>query len=108
LPEIPHKPKEISSRFRSRLSCVERSAAYYFCGNVIRGMTTSKEARVVTASSGHALEILWEDGEFILSRSVWDGEGLPSGAPRGSLACGDDLQVAKVAQALGTKLHAKA
>jgi PAS domain S-box-containing protein len=31
----------------------------------------------VTASSGHALEILWEDGEFVLSRGVWDGEGLP-------------------------------
>jgi hypothetical protein len=31
----------------------------------------------VTASSGHALEILWEDGEFVLSRSVLDGEGLP-------------------------------
>jgi PAS domain S-box-containing protein len=32
---------------------------------------------VVAASSGHALEILWEDGEFVLSRGVWDGEGLP-------------------------------
>jgi hypothetical protein len=31
----------------------------------------------VTASSGHALEILWEDGEFVLSRGVWDGESLP-------------------------------
>jgi hypothetical protein len=40
-------------------------------------MTTSKEARAVTVSSGHALEILWEDGEFVLSRGVWDGEGLP-------------------------------
>src|SRR3984957_6538368 len=40
-------------------------------------MATSKEARVVTASSGHALEVLWEDGEFVLSRGVWDGEGLP-------------------------------
>jgi PAS domain S-box-containing protein len=40
-------------------------------------MTTSKEARAVTASSGHALEILWEDGEFVLSRGVWDGEGPP-------------------------------
>jgi hypothetical protein len=40
-------------------------------------MTTSKEARAVTASSGHALEILWEDGEFVLSRGVWDGEALP-------------------------------
>src|ERR1700729_3039914 len=40
-------------------------------------MTTSKEARAVTASSGHALEILWEDGEFVLCRGLWDGEGLP-------------------------------
>ena len=31
----------------------------------------------MTASPGHALEILWEDGEFVLSRGVWDGEGLP-------------------------------
>ncbi len=31
----------------------------------------------MTASSGHALEILWEDGDFVLSRGVWDGEGLP-------------------------------
>jgi hypothetical protein len=31
----------------------------------------------VTASCGHALEILWEDGEFVLSRGVWDGGGLP-------------------------------
>jgi hypothetical protein len=29
------------------------------------------------ASSGDALEILWEDGDFVLSRGVWDGEGLP-------------------------------
>src|SRR6202161_2574100 len=29
------------------------------------------------ASSGDALEILWEDGGFVLSRGVWDGEGLP-------------------------------
>ena len=31
----------------------------------------------VTASSGHAPEILWEDGEFVLSRGVWDGEPFP-------------------------------
>jgi serine/threonine protein kinase len=31
----------------------------------------------VTASSGHAHEILWEDGELVLSRSVWDGEPFP-------------------------------
>ena len=34
-------------------------------------------------SSGHALETLWEDGEFVLSRGVSDGEPLPvlSAAP---------------------------
>src|SRR5271163_571141 len=48
-----------------------------FCGNVVCGMTTSKEARAVTASSGDAFEILWEDGEFVLSRGVCDGEPLP-------------------------------
>src|ERR1700720_3177337 len=34
--------------------------------------------------------------------------GLSLRAPERSLARGDDLQVAEVAQALGTKLHAKA
>jgi PAS domain S-box-containing protein len=28
-------------------------------------------------SSSHVLEILWEDGEFVLSRGVWDGEPFP-------------------------------
>jgi PAS domain S-box-containing protein len=36
-----------------------------------------KEARAVTASSGHAPETLWEDGEFVLSRGLWDGEAFP-------------------------------
>jgi PAS domain S-box-containing protein len=40
-------------------------------------MTTSKEARAVTASSGHAPEILWKDGELVLSRGGWDGEPFP-------------------------------
>ena len=31
----------------------------------------------MTASPGHPAETLWEDGELILSRGVWDGEGLP-------------------------------
>ena len=31
----------------------------------------------MTASPGHAPEILWEDGEFVLSRGVWDGEAFP-------------------------------
>ena len=43
-----------------------------------------REARAVTASSGHALEILWEDGEFVLSRGVWDGEPFPLLAVRPS------------------------
>ena len=37
----------------------------------------SKEARAVTASSGDVPEILWEDGELVLSRGVSDGEPLP-------------------------------
>ncbi len=40
-------------------------------------MTTSKEARAVTASSRHMTEIFWDDGEFVLSRGVWDGEPFP-------------------------------
>ena len=36
-----------------------------------------REARAVTASPGHAPETLWEDGEFVLSRGVWDGEPFP-------------------------------
>jgi PAS domain S-box-containing protein len=31
----------------------------------------------VTTSSEHAPETLWEDGELILSRGVWDGEPFP-------------------------------
>ena len=31
----------------------------------------------MTASPGHQAETLWEDGEFILSRDVWDGEPFP-------------------------------
>ena len=73
-------------RFRVRLKRFDRNydlgqaasnARDCFCGNLVCGMTTSKEVRAVTASSGHALEILWEDGEFVLSRGVWDDEGLP-------------------------------
>src|SRR5271156_249417 len=41
-------------------------------------MTTMlKEARAVTASSGDVPEILWEDGELVLSRGVPDGEPVP-------------------------------
>ena len=31
----------------------------------------------MTVSSGDVPEILWDDGELVLSRGVWDGEGLP-------------------------------
>ena len=31
----------------------------------------------MTTSSEHAPETLWEDGEFVLSRGVWDGERFP-------------------------------
>ena len=31
----------------------------------------------MTASYGHAPETLWEDGEFVLSRGVWDGDASP-------------------------------
>ena len=31
----------------------------------------------MAASSGHMPEILWEDGEFVLSRGAWDGEPFP-------------------------------
>ena len=31
----------------------------------------------MTASPGHPAETLWEDGEFVLSRDVWDGEPFP-------------------------------
>jgi PAS domain S-box-containing protein len=44
---------------------------------------SESRGRFVTMSSGHALETLWEDGEFVLSRGVSDGEPLPvlSAAP---------------------------
>ena len=74
-------------RFRVRLKSFNRdcdlaqaasNARDCFCGDVVCGMTTmSKEARAVTTSSGDAFEILWEDGEFVLSRGVCDGEPLP-------------------------------
>ena len=38
------------------------------------------------ASPGHAPEALWEDGEFVLSRGVWDGEPFPLLAVRPSSA----------------------
>ena len=38
----------------------------------------------MTASPGHPAETLWEDGEFVLSRGVWDGEPFPLLAVRPS------------------------
>src|SRR6202453_4374658 len=71
-------------RFRVRLKSFNRNcdlaqaasnARDCFCGDVVCGMTTmSKEARAVTTSSGDVPEILWEDGELVLSRGVPDGE----------------------------------
>ena len=40
----------------------------------------------MTASPGHPVETLWEDGEFVLSRGVWDGEPFPLLAVRPSSA----------------------
>ena len=40
----------------------------------------------MTASPGHPPETLWEDGEFVLSRGVWDGEPFPLLAVRPSSA----------------------
>ena len=40
----------------------------------------------MTASPGHPAETLWEDGEFVLSRGVWDGEPFPLLAVRPSSA----------------------
>jgi len=31
----------------------------------------------MTVSSRHVPEALWEDGEFVLSRGLWDGEPFP-------------------------------
>jgi hypothetical protein len=31
----------------------------------------------MTASSGRVSETLWDDGEFVLSRGVWNGEPSP-------------------------------
>ena len=31
----------------------------------------------MTEISGYVFEPLWEDGEFLLSRGVWDGERSP-------------------------------
>jgi PAS domain S-box-containing protein len=40
----------------------------------------------LTASPGHAPEILWEDGELVLCRGVWGGEPFPLLAAMPSLA----------------------
>ena len=41
------------------------------------GQERKLRGRFLTMSSGHVLETLWKDGEFILSRGVWDGESFP-------------------------------
>ena len=62
---IPRKPSKICyrSRFRS--------------GRVGSAPTGGLRGPRVTASSEHPAETLWEDGEFVLSRDVWDGEPFP-------------------------------
>jgi len=46
-------------------------------------LASSKNFKLRHYPSGHVLETLWKDGEFILSRGVWDGESFPvlSAAP---------------------------
>src|SRR5277367_6822132 len=65
LREIPRKPKKIwlRSRFRS--------------GRVGRAPAPGLRGPRVTASPGHPPVTLWEDGDFVLSRGVWDSEGVP-------------------------------
>src|SRR3984957_770252 len=76
LREISRKPRFGRDNVYFKLR--RTRAADHFSGSLARGMTTmSKEARAVTASSGDVPEILWEDGELVLSRGVPDGEPLP-------------------------------
>src|SRR5882757_8632533 len=58
----------------------------------------------------HAIagELRLAPASMAIGRGLFRHWGTAFGYPRGSLARGDDLQVAEVAQALGTKLHAKA
>src|ERR1700722_19096618 len=76
LREISRKPRFGRDNVYFKLR--RTGAADDFCRSLARGMTTmSKEARAVTASSGDAFEILWDDGEFVLSRGVCAGEPVP-------------------------------
>ena len=60
----------------------------------------------MTASSGVSLEILWDDGEFVLCRGVWDGEGLPllAAAPSSAQPPPETLARLKHAYALREEL----
>src|SRR5271170_5531150 len=53
------------------------SAAGDHCGLAWRRARTEGKRCAMTASSGRVSETLWDDGEFVLSRGVWDGEPFP-------------------------------
>ena len=77
LREISRKPRFGRNNVYFKLR--RTGAADDFCRSLARGMTTmSKEARAVTTSSGDAFEILWDDGEFVLSRGVCARRTLPT------------------------------
>src|ERR1700722_6226273 len=76
LREIPRKTKEIWSLSRSRVKPVERRPPPTSAG-ALPADNDVKEAPAVTTSSRHAPEILWEDGELVVSRGGGDGGGLP-------------------------------
>ena len=60
----------------------------------------------MTASPGHAPETLWEDREFVLSRRVRDGEGLPllAAAPSSARPSAETLARLQHAYALREQL----
>jgi AAA ATPase domain/Protein kinase domain len=84
LREISPETKEISSRLGSRSSCGERPRLLARAPR--RAVTTSKRPARLTALSGHAPETLWEDGELVLCRGLWEGEAFPLLAAMPSLA----------------------
>jgi hypothetical protein len=76
LREISRKPKELWSRLRSRSGRIERPPTAS-AGTSSAECATSERPAPLTASSGHAPETLWEDGELDLCRGVWGGEPFP-------------------------------
>ena len=57
----------------------------------------------MTASPGHPSETLWEDGEFVLSRGVWDGEPFPLLAVRPSSPQPSPETLARLQRALALR-----